>query len=77
MIKRSALPKGVITKLLGGTKLVRTIAGCFNMQEAVTMRDIRLPEFDTNKRINQQKVLTTTMSKSTSSWVQTFFSRLE
>jgi hypothetical protein len=28
MIKRSALPKGVITKLLGDTKLVRTFTGC-------------------------------------------------
>jgi hypothetical protein len=57
MIKRSALPKGVITKLLGDTKLVRTLAGCLKTQEVVTMRDIRLPEFDMNRRINQQKVL--------------------
>jgi hypothetical protein len=27
------------------------------MQEVVTMGDIRLPEFDKNRRINQQKVL--------------------
>ncbi len=27
------------------------------MQEVVTMRDIRLPEFNTNRGINQQKVL--------------------
>ncbi len=57
MIKRSALPKGVITKLFGDTKLVRTLAGCLKMQKVVTMRDIRLPEFDKNRRINQQKVL--------------------
>jgi hypothetical protein len=57
MIKRSALPKGVITKLLGDTKLVRTHAGCRKTQEVVTMQDIRLPEFDKNRRINQQKVL--------------------
>jgi hypothetical protein len=57
MIKRSALPKGVITKLLGDTKLVRTLAGCLNMQEVVTMRNLRLPKFDKNRRINQQKVL--------------------
>jgi hypothetical protein len=56
-IKRSALPKGVITKLLGDTKLVRTLAGRLKMQEVVTMQDIRLPEFDKNRRINQQKVL--------------------
>jgi hypothetical protein len=56
MIKRSALPKGAITKLLGDTKLVRTLAGCLKMQEVVTMQDLRLPKFDKNKCINQQKV---------------------
>ncbi len=57
IIKRSALPKGVITKLLGGTKLVRTLARRLKTQEVVTMQDIRLPEFDKNRRINQQKAL--------------------
>ena len=57
MIKRSALPKGVITKLLGDTKLVRTLAGHLKMQEIVTMRNLRLTEFDKNMHINQQKVL--------------------
>jgi hypothetical protein len=57
MIKRSALPKGIITKLLGDTKLVRTLAGCLRTQEVVIMGDIRLPEFDKNRHINQQKVL--------------------
>jgi hypothetical protein len=55
MIKRSALPKGIITKLLGDTKLVRTLAGHLKMQEVITMRDLRLREFDKNRRINQQK----------------------
>jgi hypothetical protein len=57
MIKRSALPKGIITKLLSDTKLVRTLAGHLKTQEVVTMQDIRLQEFDKNRRINQQKVL--------------------
>jgi hypothetical protein len=57
MIKRSALPKGIITELLGGTKLVRTLEGHLKMQEVVTMQDIRLPELDKNRRISQQKVL--------------------
>jgi hypothetical protein len=56
MIKRSALPNRVITKLLGDTKLVRTLAGRLKMQEVVMMQDIRLPKFDKNRRINQQKV---------------------
>ena len=57
MIKRSAYPKGITTKLLGDTKLVRTLTGCLKTQEVVTMRDLRFPEFDKNRRINQQKVL--------------------
>jgi hypothetical protein len=57
MIKRSALPKGVVTKLLGDTKLVRTLAGHLKTQEVFAMRDIILPEFDKNRCINQQKVL--------------------
>jgi hypothetical protein len=56
MIKRSALPKCIITKLLGDTKLVRTLTGCLKMQEVITMQDIRLPKFDKNRHINQQKV---------------------
>jgi hypothetical protein len=57
MIKRSALPKGVITKLLGDTKIVRTLAGRLKMQKVVTMQDIILPQFNKNRHINQQKVL--------------------
>jgi hypothetical protein len=57
MIKRSALQKGVITKLLDDTKLARTLAGRLKMQEVFMMQDIRLPEFNKNRRINQQKVL--------------------
>ncbi len=57
MIKRSALPKGIITKLLGDTKLVRTLTGHFKTQEVVTMHNLRLPKFDKNRHINQQKAL--------------------
>jgi hypothetical protein len=57
MIKRSALPKGIVTKLLGDTKLVRTLTGCLETQKVVTMQNSRLPKFDKNRRINQQKVL--------------------
>ncbi len=57
MIRRAALPKGIITKLLGSTKLVRTLTGRLKTQEVITMQGIRLPEFAKNRRINQQKVL--------------------
>jgi hypothetical protein len=57
MIKGSALPKGIITKLLGDTKLVRTLVSCLKTQEVETMQDLRLPKVDKNRRINRQKVL--------------------
>jgi hypothetical protein len=57
MIQRSALPKGVITKLVGDTKLVRILAGCLKTQEVITMGDLRLLKFDINRCINQQQVL--------------------
>ncbi len=56
MIKRSALPKGVVTKVIGDTKLVRTLTGHLKLQEVVMMHDLRLPKFDKNRHINQQKV---------------------
>jgi hypothetical protein len=57
MIKRSALPKGIITKLLSDTKLMMTLTGCLKMQEVITMQDSRLTKFNKNRHINQQKVL--------------------
>ncbi len=43
--------------MIGDTKLVRTLAGHLKTQKVVTMRNLRLPEFDKNGCINQQKVL--------------------
>ncbi len=57
MIKRWTLPKGIITKLLGNAKLMRTLAGHLKTQEVITMQDIRLPEFNKDRFINQQKIL--------------------
>jgi hypothetical protein len=55
MIK--ALPKGIITKLLGDIKLMRTLAGHPETQKVIMMGDLKLPKFDKNRHINQQKVL--------------------
>jgi hypothetical protein len=57
MIKRSTLTKCVNTKLLGDTKLVRTLARSLKTQEVVMMQDLRLPKFDKNRYINQEQVL--------------------
>ena len=57
MIKRSVLPPKVITKTISETKNISTLAGKLQAQEVVTLRDLRLPEFDKNRRISQQKAL--------------------
>ncbi len=36
---------------------MRTLAGHLKTQEVITMQDIRPPEFDKNRHINQQKAL--------------------
>ncbi len=56
MIKRSALPKGIITKLLGDIKLVRTLAGHPKMQKVITMQDLRLPKFYKNRLIINKRI---------------------
>jgi hypothetical protein len=42
--------------LLGDTKLVRILVGHLKTQKVVMLQDLRLPEFDKNRCINQQKV---------------------
>jgi hypothetical protein len=39
MVKRSALPKGIVAKLLDNAQLVRTLAGHLKTQEVITMQD--------------------------------------
>jgi hypothetical protein len=57
LIKRSSLPMGVVLKDLSTGKNINTLSGHVMAQQVVTMRDIRLPEFDKNRRISQQKAL--------------------
>jgi hypothetical protein len=57
MIKRSALRLKVITKTISETKSITTLAGEVQIQEVVTISDLRLPEFDKNRCISQQKAL--------------------
>ena len=57
LVKRSALPKGVQPKELTAAKAFNTLAGKLLTQSVITMRDVRLPEFDKNRRVGQQKAL--------------------
>jgi hypothetical protein len=56
-MKRSCLPKNCQTKTLESNKSIETLGGKLTSQEVVTMRDIRLPEFDKKRRIDQHKCL--------------------
>ena len=57
LIKKSSLPKGVVLNELSASKQIKTLSGQVQAQQVVTLRDIRLPEFDKNRRIAQQKAL--------------------
>jgi len=57
LIKRSALPAGIKPKFLNDKKSFRTLAGTLQADQIVTMRDIRLPEFNRSATIAQQRAL--------------------
>ena len=57
LIKRSCLPRNCKTKSLSSRRQVATLAGKLLSKEVVTLRDIRLPEFDKNRRIDEHKCL--------------------
>ena len=42
---------------LSASKNIKTLSGQAMAQQVITLRDIRLPEFDKNQRISQQKAL--------------------
>ena len=57
MISRKASPKGVLPLKMGNTQKVSTTSGIMETNEMVKLRDLKLPEFDKNRRINKQKAL--------------------
>ena len=57
LIKKSALPRHCKPKELSTGKSFKTLAGKLSSTQAVTLRDLRLPEFDKNRRITEQRAL--------------------
>jgi len=51
------LPRGTKPKKLSTAKTLEMLAGNIAAAGAITIRDITLPEFDTNRRIEEQKAL--------------------
>lgn len=54
MINRKALPPGCSPTLLKNPVTTKTLEGEFKSKAFVTLKDVVLPEFDRNKRINEQ-----------------------
>ena len=57
MIHKRALPRGTVPKPLANEKKLTTLAGKLTTREMVTLRDFRLPEFDKNRSVEEQKAL--------------------
>jgi hypothetical protein len=49
LIKKSSLPQGVVLQDLSASKQIKTLSGQVMAQQVITLRDIRLPEFDKNR----------------------------
>ena len=56
MIKRSVLAPKVVTKTISETENISALAGKLQTQEIVTLRDLRLPEFDKNRRMSHKRL---------------------
>ena len=49
--------QGAVLQDLSASKNIKTLSGQVMAQQVITLRDIRLPEFDKDQRIAQQKAL--------------------
>ena len=57
LINKKCLPKNCQTCKTSHSRMVNTLAGSYNTSEMVVMRNIRLPELDKNRNVDQQKAL--------------------
>ncbi len=55
--KRCCLPRHCKPREISSSRQVNTLAGTYISTEEVIIRNLRLPEFDKNKNVNQQKAL--------------------
>ena len=58
LINRKILPKDITPARLSKTTRVKTLAGTMTTSEMVILRNVRLPEFDKNQKIEEIKALT-------------------
>jgi hypothetical protein len=57
VINKRCLPKNCKTRKTAKDRMVNTLAGSYNTSEMVVMCNLRLPELDKNRNVDQQKAL--------------------
>ena len=57
LINKKCLPKNCKPCPISSSRKVNTLTGTYTSTEVVTMRNLRLPEFDKNRNVDQQKAL--------------------
>ncbi len=57
MINRKCLPRNCKPCEITSSRQINTLAGTYTSTEVVIMRNLRLPEFDKNRNVDQQKAL--------------------
>ncbi len=57
LINKRCLPRHCKPHEISSSRQVNTIAGTYTSTEVVIMRNLRLPEFNKNRNVNQQKAL--------------------
>jgi hypothetical protein len=55
MINRKCLPRNCKPCEITNNRQINTLAGTYTSTEVVIMRNLRLPEFDKNRNVDQQK----------------------
>jgi hypothetical protein len=57
MINKKCLPRNCKPCEITNSRQINTLAGTYTSTEVVIMRNLRLPEFDKNRNVDQQKAL--------------------
>ena len=57
LINKKCIPKGANSKPLQEVKKVTTIAGSLKTQHMIYLRELKLPEFDKNRKVDELKAL--------------------
>jgi hypothetical protein len=57
LINKKCLPRHCKPCKISSSRKVNTLAGTYTSAEIVIMRNLRLPEFDKNRNVDQQKAL--------------------